>query len=282
MKNETQKHLEIRLSEMARTMRLKALDMALGAGKNGAHLGPAFSCMEILAVLYGEVMRLDVENPSASERDRFIPSKAHCVLAYYTALWQKGFLTLQDLDSFEHNGSKLAGHPVMDISRGIEYTGGSLGMAMGVAIGMALDAKQKNRRNRVFVLLGDGELDEGSNWEAFLAAPHFKLDNLTAIVDKNMLQYDGPTDEVMNLGNLEEKMRAFGWNVIQVDGHDINALLSAFSAHCPNKPNIIIADTIKGKGVSFMENVREWHHGVLSQQQYMQAVAEITEGKAWE
>ncbi|MEG1752297.1 MAG: transketolase [Christensenella sp.] len=276
MKNETQEDTVIRLQTMARTMRLKALEMALGAGKNGAHLGPAFSCMEIFAVLYGEVMRVNAKEPFDIERDRFIPSKAHCVLAYYTALWQKGFISTDELNTFEHNGSNLAGHPVMDVSRGFEYTGGSLGMAMGAAIGMALDAKYKNRKNKTYVLLGDGELDEGSNWEAFLAAPHFKLDNLTAIVDKNVLQYDGTTDEVMSLGDLQAKLTAFGWNVTKVDGHDVQALLNAFDSKSADKPNFIIADTVKGKGVSFMENIREWHHGVLSQQQFEQAVAEVT------
>lgn len=276
---ETPEQTCARLTAMARRMRLRALAMALTAGRNGAHIGPAMSSMEIMAVLYGHVLRIDSDNPAAADRDRFIPSKAHCVLALYTALAEAGLLSDTDLVTFEKNGSFLTGHPSMNPKCGIEYSGGSLGMALGVCIGMALDAKQKKRDHRVFCLLGDGELDEGSNWEGFMSAAHFQLDNLVAIIDKNILQYDGPTEEIMALGDLGAKLQAFGWTVREVNGHDLGQLLEALGSSAAGRPLAVIANTVKGKGVSFMENVREWHHSTLSQAQYDQAVAEVTEAK---
>jgi transketolase len=264
-----------RIENMAQRMRVNALSMALGAGRNGAHLGPAMSCMEILAVLYGDVLRYDTQNPEWKDRDRFLVSKAHCVLAYYTALSEAGFIKADELSTFEKEETSLAGHPAMDVNCGIEYSGGSLGMALPFGLGVALDAKRSERSHKIYVLLGDGECDEGSNWEAFLAAPHFGLDNLVVIIDKNKLQYDGTTDDVMCLGNLVDKLKAFGWYVVEIDGHDVASLLKTFSVDHTGKPYAIIANTVKGKGVSFMENVREWHHSVLSQSQYDAAIAEI-------
>ena len=267
-----------RLERMAKRMRLRALKMALDAGNNGAHLGPAMSCMEILAVLYGDVMRFNTADPEWDERDRLMVSKAHCVLAYYTALAEAGFLSDSELDTFEKNGTCLAGHPAVDLAKGIEYSGGSLGQALPVSVGMAIDAKQRGRQHKVYVLLGDGECDEGSNWEAFMAAAHFRLDNLVVILDKNQLQYDGPTEEIMKLGDMGAKMNAFGWLVTEVDGHKIGELLNAFAISAANQPHMIIANTVKGRGVSFMESVREWHHARLTLQQYEAAVAEIEAG----
>lgn len=267
-----------KLEEMAKRMRLRALKMALDAGNNGAHLGSAMSCMEIFAVLYGGVLRFDPANPEWEERDRLMVSKAHCVLAYYTALAEAGFLTDAELDTFEKNGTSLAGHPAACLLKGIEYSGGSLGQALPVGIGMAIDAKQRSRKHRVYVLLGDGECDEGSNWEAFMAAAHFQLDNLTVILDKNQLQYDGPTEEVMKLGDMGAKMRAFGWKTAEIDGHHVGELLDALAVSGSEQPYMIIANTVKGKGVSFMENAREWHHARLTLRQYEQAVSEVRAG----
>jgi transketolase len=265
-----------RITLMTKNMRRRALEMAWKAGNNGAHLGGGLSCMEIFAVLYGSIMNFQVADPDWAERDRFLVSKAHCVLAYYTALYEVGFLSLEELDTFEQNGSFLAGHPTVDLTHGIEYGGGSLGMAFSVGVGMAWDAKQKKRNNRVFVLLGDGECDEGSNWEAFMAASQFNLGNLVVIIDQNHLQYDGATTEIMNLGNLLQKLNSFDWEVMEVNGHDIQALYETLSIPMQeNKPRVIIADTIKGKGVSFMEGVREWHHGILKRDQYELAIKEI-------
>lgn len=269
---------EERLRHMAKRMRLRALKMALGAGNNGAHLGPAMSCMEIFAVLYGSVLRFDVATPDWAQRDRLMVGKAHCVLAYYTALCEAGFIKEDELYTFEKNGTCLAGHPAADLAKGIEYSGGSLGQALPVAVGMAIDAKQRGCDHKVYVLLGDGECDEGSNWEAFMAAAHYRLDNLVVILDKNRLQYDGPTDEIMDLGAFDAKMRSFGWRVTEADGHDFGQLLDAFAVQPTDQPHIIIANTVKGKGVSFMENVREWHHSRLTPQQYDIAVAEVETG----
>ena len=271
----TKSELEIRLEEMAKRMRLRALRMALSAGENGAHLGPALSCIEIFSVLYGTIMKFDVVNPNWPERDRMMVSKAHCVLAYYTALAEVGFLTDTELDTFEQNGTFLAGHPAVDLAKGIEYSGGSLGQALSVSVGMAIDAKKKGRQNKVYVLLGDGECDEGSNWEAFMAAAHFELDNLVVVLDKNQLQYDGTTNEVMNLGDFAAKMKAFRWQITEVDGHNIGELLYAFAVQTVRQPHMIIANTVKGKGVSFMENRREWHHARLTPEQYELAIAEV-------
>lgn len=261
-------------------MRLRALKMALDAGEHGAHLGPAMSCMEIFAALYGQILRFDPSNPRWEERDRVLISKAHCVLAYYTALSEAGFIPDEELNGFEKDGYSLAGHPAANPEWGIEYSGGSLGQALPVALGMALDAKRKKRGNRIYVLLGDGECDEGSNWEAFLAAAHYRLDNLIVILDKNRLQYDGATDEIMNLGDFGGKMRAFGWLASEIDGHNTQKLLDAFAVRPQNQPYMIIANTVKGKGVSFMENVREWHHAKLTRKQYDEAAAEINGGGA--
>lgn len=264
------------IEAMAKRMRLKALEMAFRSGKKGAHLGPAFSCMEIMAVLYGNILNIDPNTPDDVCRDRFISSKAHSVLAQYTALQEIGFLTEEDLESFQENGTKFGGHPILNLQCGLEYTGGSLGMALSVGVGMALDAKRKGRENKVYILLGDGELNEGSNWEAVMSAAQFKLDNLVIIVDKNGLQYDGPTSEIMNIDNLQDKFKAFNCKTIIVNGHNVNELLEAFHNSAKDCPQVVIAETIKGKGVSFMENIREWHHSALSQKQYELAVKEVT------
>lgn len=270
-----QKRDKIEIDAMAKRMRLKALDMAFRSGKKGAHLGPAFSCMEIMATLYGNIMNLDPKNPSDVNRDRFISSKAHSVLAQYTALNEIGFISDEELDTFQENGTKFGGHPMINLEHGMEYTGGSLGMALSVGVGMALDAKIKGRQNKIYILLGDGELDEGSNWEAVMSAAQFKLDNLVIIIDKNGLQYDGPTSEIMNIDNLQNKFEAFNCKTSVVDGHNTAELLDAFETNAKDCPHVVIAKTVKGKGVSFMENIREWHHSSLSQKQYEQAVEEV-------
>lgn len=260
--------------EMAKRMRLKALEMAYRSGKKGSHIGPALSCIEILAVLYGNVMRLDKTLAAQPERDRFISGKAHGVLAQYTALHEIGLISDDELDTFQENDSIFGGHPTRDLQHGLEYTGGSLGMALSFGVGMALDAKRKQRNHRVFILLGDGELDEGANWEALMSAAHFQLDGLTVVVDQNGLQNDGRTDDIMKTAPLSDRLHAFGYHVKETDGHDIEGLIDALSLREPDKPCAVIAKTVKGKGVSFMEGVREWHHSPLSEKQYETAVAE--------
>lgn len=264
----------LELKEMARRMRLHALDMALSTGSKGAHLGGSLSCMEILAVLYGEVLRIDASNPYWQERDRFIPSKNHCTLAHFPALAEAGFISESELTEFTKDGGRMTGYP-MNVEIGLEYSGGSLGMAISFGIGIALASRERGRTNRVYVMMGDGELNEGCIWEAFMAAYQYRLDNLVAIIDRNHLSYDGDTEEVMALESLEDKMKAFNWNVITCNGHDTADLLCAFDKIAQGAPNIIIADTVKGKGVSFIENRREWHHSRISQEQYEQARQEI-------
>lgn len=263
-----------RLTAMAKRMRLDAMDMAFASGNNGSHLGGSLSAIEIMAVLYGEVLNLDIKNPANSLRDRFIPSKNHCVLAHIPALAEVGFIKKEEILEFQKDGGRLTGYPQRP-EIGLEYSGGSLGMAISVGIGMALNLRQHQNSAKVYVLMGDGELNEGSIWEAFMSAAHFKLDNIVAIIDRNHLSYDGNTEEIMGLDSLSDKMKAFNWNVISCDGHNVVSLLEAFDSLKTGMPNIVIADTIKGKGVSFMENRPEWHHHRITKEQYEQAVMEI-------
>ncbi len=267
-----------RLTEMAKRMRLAGLDMALASGSNGSHLGGGLSCIEIMAVLYGEVLRLNSEKPLDENRDRFIPSKNHCVLAHIPALAEAGFIPYEEITEFQKDGGRLTGYPLRP-EIGIEYSGGSLGMAISVGVGLALSAKLKKRDTQVYILMGDGELNEGSIWEAFMSAAHYKLDNLTAIIDRNHLSYDGNTEDVMGIENLTAKMEAFNWKTSNCNGHDVADLLQAFSEKEEGKPHIVIADTIKGKGVSFIENRPEWHHHRLSEEQYAMAREEIVGGE---
>lgn len=266
--------IKLELERMAKNMRRNALQMGYNAGANGAHWGGGFSSIEILAVLYGVVMNISKENLSSSNRDRFIISKAHGVLAYYTALYEKGIITREQLMSYEQDGSDFAGHPVRNLEYGIEFSGGSLGLGPGLGIGVAIAGKKRGLDYRVFVLLGDGECAEGSVWEALVAAPNFSLDNLVMIIDFNRLQYDGPCDEIMKLNGFDSVCKNLGWSVERVDGHDVEALYNAFVAR-DDKPRLIIAETVKGKGVSFMENNKYWHHGTLSEEQYNQAKKEL-------
>lgn len=266
-----------RLEKMAWRMRLDALDMALASGKNGSHLGGSLSCIEILAALYGEVLNIDAKDPYNPGRDRFLPSKNHCVLAHIPALAEAGFLNHEEIFEFQKDGGRLTGYP-RRVELGLEYSGGSLGMAISVGIGIAWSARKNKRAANVYVLMGDGELNEGSVWEAFMAAAHYHLANVTVIIDRNHLSYDGDTEEVMGLENLSEKLESFRWNVRKCNGHDIKELLEAFAGKSAEKPNVIIADTVKGKGVSFMENRPEWHHHRLSKEEYERAREEILRG----
>lgn len=268
---------DIRVDEimkMVSRMRRQALKMALHAGNNGAHLGGGLSCMEILGVLYGGILNINADNPKDRNRDRFIISKAHGVLAYYTALQEKGFLRLSDLERFEENGWMLTGHPSMNLAHGIEFSGGSLGHGPALGIGAALAAKKRKLEYRVFVLLGDGECQEGSVWEAGYAVPSFGLDNLVFIVDANKLQYDGYSEKILSIESMGQAFSNLGWDVDVVDGHDVASLLESLSQN-RNKPLFLIAKTVKGKGVSFMEDVKEWHHGRLTEPLYNQAIAEV-------
>lgn len=248
-------------------IREMALEMAVASGKKGAHIGGSFSCIEIFSVLYGGIMRYDIQDPTWPNRDRFIASKAHCILAHFPALAKAGFIDRDELFSFCENNGTLAGHP-WNIKIGLEFPGGSLGMGLAVGIGMALTARAKKLDYKTYVLLGDGECNEGSVWEAFMAAVQYKLDSLIAIIDYNNMQFDGINDNIMSIAPLKDKLLAFGWEVIEVDGHCIEELYAAMQKEHTGKPLVIIAKTIKAFGIPSLENKPESHHSLLKKEDY--------------
>lgn len=266
--------MENKVSEFAKYIRRMAAKMALSAGNAGCHIGGSFSCIEIFAVLYGEVLKYDIANPKWENRDRFIPSKTHCILSNFSALAKAGFIKENDLYSFHDNGGLLAGHP-WNIDIGLEYSGGSLGMGLSVGIGMALAAKLSNYTYKTYVLIGDGESNEGSIWEAMMSASHYKLDNLIAIIDYNNMQFDGIGNDIMSLESLKSKTEAFGWKTVEVCGHDTKALSDAFKTDHKGKPLMIIAKTIKAHGVPDLENTPESHHAVMKQSSYDAIIQQI-------
>jgi transketolase len=254
-------------------LRRKLLEAIFDAG--AGHTGGGLSCLDILNVLYNRVLNVSPENFSDSNRDRYVQSKGHSVEALYTVLADRGFFPETELKTICHYQSYFVGHPTRKIP-GIEMNTGALGHGLPISIGMALAGKMDNAPYRVFTLLGDGELGEGSNWEGAMAAAHYDLDNLTAIIDHNTLQITGHTRDVMSNEPLDEKWRAFGWAVKVVNGHDYAALTEALSKPAETgKPTCVIANTTKGRGVSFMENVAKWHHGVPSETELKQALAEL-------
>lgn len=260
--------------QAAYEMREACLRMGFTTGFNGAHFGGGLSMVEIMAALYVGVMRVDPDRPMWEERDRFILSKGHGALAYYAALHQRGFVTADELMTFKSNDTFLYGHPSMNPQRGIEFSSGSLGLGLALGVGTAMGVRRRgNLESNVYVLMGDGECNEGSVWESALCGAHFGLDNLVAIVDKNGLQYDGDTTSILTMESMSAKWESFGWTAIDVDGHDITQLLEAFAAPT-TRPKAIIAHTVKGKGVSFMEHNASWHHSRLSQAQLDEALAE--------
>lgn len=261
------------IEEMSHKMRLRILDLTFKVGKNGAHVGGSLSIVEILATLYKTVLKINLSE--FEKRDRLILSKGHAALALYCVLENVGILTKEETETFEENGSNYIAHAKRDIAKGLEFSGGSLGLGISFAVGVALACKSKNLDNHIYVVLGDGECDEGLVWEALMAAKNYNLVNMTMIVDCNHLQIDGFTKDVMNIESLKEKFIAFGYHTIEIDGHSVKDLLEAFEKRDKAQPNIIIANTIKGKGVSFMENKKNWHHNVISENQYCRAKNDI-------
>ena len=252
------------------------LEMALAAGASSAHFGGALSIVEIISILFAHQMKIDKKNVNWEKRDRFILSKGHACLAYYAALCEIGHISKEELKTFEKNDSNLLGHPVKNIKLGIDFSNGSLGMGLSLGIGVALSSKKKKLNFNVYVILGDGECNEGSVWEAAMAAPNFKLDNLYVIIDKNNFQQTGSNKEIMNVENLKDKWSSFGWHAIELDGHNIEDLFEFFkNSQKINKPKAIIANTVKGKGFSFSENNNQWHHSVLTKSLYEKAIKEI-------
>jgi Transketolase, N-terminal subunit len=243
---------------------------------NAGHTGGSLSCIDILNVLYNHVMNVSPENFKSTDRDRYIQSKGHSVEALFVVLADKGFFPESDLKTLCKYGSHYIGHPTRKVN-GVEQNTGALGHGLPISAGTAIGAKLDNKKFRVFTLLGDGELPEGSNWEAALIASHYKLDNLCAIIDYNKLQITGPTAEVCNTDPIDAKFESFGWTVRHVDGHDLNKLKETFDSlpFTVGKPNLVIAHTVKGKGISYMENVIKWHHGVPSEKQYEDALSEL-------
>lgn len=262
--------------KLARQIRVQALQMV--ARSNSSHIGSALSMVDLLAVCYANVLRIDPHHPDWPNRDRFILSKGHATAALYATLALRGFFPIEWLAHYAETGSPLLGHASHHVP-GVELSTGSLGHGLPVACGLALAGKRESQPCRVFALLGDGECDEGSNWEAALFAAHHKLDNLVAIIDSNRLQGFGFTEEVLNLEPLADKWRAFGWVVNEVDGHDHVALLSHFERipFTNDRPSLVLARTIKGKGVSFMEGQLVWHYKSPNAEQLARALRELGE-----
>lgn len=253
--------------------RRRMLEIIKHAG--AGHTGGGLSCMDILNVLYNRILNVSPSTFADPRRDRYVQSKGHCVEALYVVLADRGFFPDASLETLCQYGSHFVGHPTRKIP-GVEQNTGALGHGLSICVGLALAAQMDGIGNRVITLLGDGELAEGSNWEAAMAAAHHGLGNLTAIVDCNTLQITGRTQDVCSNEPLDLKFAAFGWLVQVVDGHDLNALVTALSKpRTSERPNVVIARTIKGRGVSFMEDVGKWHHGVPSDEEYARAIKEI-------
>ena len=254
--------------------RKKILQYIVGA--KAGHTGGSLSCIDILNVLYNNVLKVSPETAKSPDRDRYIQSKGHCVEALFVVLADKGFFPEEDLNTLCKYQSHYIGHPTKKV-KGVEQNTGALGHGLPMSVGTAIAGKLDEKGYRVFTLLGDGELPEGSNWEAALTASHYKLDNLCAIIDHNKLQITATTAEVCNTSPIDKKFESFGWAVREIDGNNVTEIQNAFDA-LPfeiGKPSLIIAHTIKGKGVSFMENQLKWHHGVPTQEQYIQANEEL-------
>ena len=265
---------DIKTQELARKVRIHAVKMVNKGGSS--HIGSVLSIVDILAVLYGKVMQYRSNNPKWDGRDRFILSKGHAGAGVYAILAECGFFDIVELDKHYQDGSIFSGHVSHKGVPGVELSTGSLGHGLPVASGMALAAKIDKKTHKVFVVMSDGELDEGSNWEAFMFAAHHGLNNLTAVIDRNKLQSMKTTEETLSLEPLRDKLIAFGWNVIEVDGHNHNELFSAIDSDT-KKPKVIIANTIKGKGVSFMENEISWHYRTPSGELFDQAMKDLGE-----
>lgn len=264
---------ELRIKSVRYRMALlKYIKMA-----NAGHTGGSLSCTDILNVLYNEVLGVTPDTFADQNRNRYIQSKGHSVEALYVVLADKGFFPEKELATLCRAGSDYVGHPTRKV-KGIEFNTGALGHGLSISAGIALAAKKDGAPYRVFTLLGDGELAEGSNWEAAMMAAHYQLENLVAILDHNGLQITGPNREVCSPYPIDEKFRAFGWEVLETNGNDVSALREAFIRILnkkSGKPTLLIANTVKGKGVSFMEKRKEWHHGVPSDEKYEQAMKEL-------
>ena len=263
----------------AKRIRRHIIEMTYSTGKTGAHLGGSLSIVELLAGLYAGIIRFKPEEPEWEGRDRVILSKGHAAMALYPAMVEAGIIDESMLSDFKKDGSKLGGHPSLNGLPGIEYASGSLGQGLSLGVGASIGLKRKgNTESRVFVFLGDGECDEGSVWEAAASASHYQLNNLIAIVDMNAIQYDGFTNDVLDMSPFENKWKDFGWETIVIDGHNLNDIINAYSRKS-DKPLAILAQTVKGKGISFMENNWKFHDASLTKEQFEQAIAELEDAE---
>ncbi len=265
------------MSELARSLRVDVLRMTSRA--RSSHVGSCLSAADLVAVLYGDILSLDPKQPNWSNRDRMIVSKGHAAALIYAALAEVGFFPVEELLDYGRNGGRLFGHVTTSVP-GVELSTGSLGHGLPVGVGMAMAGKRDDAAWRVFVLMSDGECDEGSNWEAILFAAHHRLENLVVVVDYNRIQSLDSVDKTLALEPFADKWTAFGWQVIEVNGHDISAVQTALSSipATPNRPTVVIAHTIKGKGVSFMQGEVAWHYRFASDEELERALAEVAAG----
>lgn len=263
------------LKVTAKVIRGDIIEMLTESGSG--HPGGSLSAVEILTALYFNKMNIDPSNYKDLNRDRFVLSKGHAAPVLYSTLARRGFFDVEELKTLRKLGSILQGHPNMNEVPGVDMSTGSLGQGISAAVGMAIAGKIDKKSYRVYALMGDGELEEGQVWEASMAAAHYKLDNLTAFIDYNGLQIDGACNEVMTVDPIPEKFKAFNWNVLEIDGHDFNEILNAIeeAEKCKGKPTVIVCKTVKGKGVSFMENVASWHGSAPNKEQCSIALREI-------
>ncbi len=268
------------LKKIAKNVRINIIK-AVHTAKSG-HPGGSLSVTDILTVLYFDKMNINPQEPSLEDRDRLVLSKGHVAPALYAVLAERGYFPKEELLKLRKTGAMLQGHPDMKSTPGVDMSTGSLGQGLSAANGMALTAKLDKKDYKIYVILGDGEVQEGQIWEAAMSAAHYKLDNIIAILDYNGLQIDGSNDEVMGISPIDEKFAAFGWNVLKIDGHDIEAIGSAIdeAKKAKDKPTVIIAKTVKGKGVSFMENNADWHGTAPNEEQTNKALAELEGGEA--
>lgn len=268
-------------NEALKTLKQTACHVRMGIIEStycakAGHPGGSLSAADMLTYLYFNKLRIDPENPKMEQRDRFVLSKGHSAPGLYSALAHRGFFSVEDLKTLRQEGSYLQGHPNMNTVPGVDMSTGSLGQGISAAAGMALAAKTKKQEVRVYAMLGDGELEEGQVWEACMLAAHYQLDNLCVIVDNNGLQIDGPVEQVMNPGPIDEKLKAFGFTVQVIDGHDFAAIEAALNAEEKDgHPKAIVMKTVKGKGVSFMENNVGWHGKAPNTEEYETAMAEL-------
>jgi transketolase len=270
----------VELDAIARDLRFHVVDMVHEA--QSGHISPGLGAADIMTALFFETMRIDPKNPDLADRDRFVLSKGHSCPVLYAVLALRGYFPIEELKTLRRLGSRLQGHPVIGTVPGVDATSGSLGLGASQAVGMALEGRMQGQSYTVWALLGDGELDEGVVWEASAAAAKYKLGNLVFIVDRNGLQTDGPCESVMPMEPIDRKFEAFNWKVLKMDGHDMADILTTLQAARDYRsgPVCVIASTVKGKGVSFMENTSEWHAKAPNDEQYARAVAELRGGRA--